>query len=126
VGAVKKRLAAHLDATNAAAGTLADGAAAAPSSSSSTTSFAAPESTSSSSLQLPTPQDPRCLRLRDKKVAAVGSILRDASSLRRALVNLSDGRQIAVQILQTPEVVSSLNIRRCIIPSFELCPSRIM
>jgi hypothetical protein len=53
-------------------------------------------------------QDPRCLRLRDKKVAAVGSVLRDGASLRRALVPLSDGRQVAVQLLDAPETVAGL------------------
>ena len=38
--------------------------------------------------------DPQRVRLRDKKVSSVGSILRDSASLRRSLMNLVDGRQV--------------------------------
>jgi hypothetical protein len=50
--------------------------------------------------------EPACLRLRDKKLSAAGSILRDSMTLRRSLMNLSDGRQIAVQFLSDPETIT--------------------
>jgi hypothetical protein len=119
VGTVKKLLAAHLDAKNKAA----PDATADPASDNAATPSSPPSSTSATtnpSPSCPPLQDPRRLRLRDKKVAAVGSILKDASSLRRALVNLSDGRQIAVQFLETPEVVRILNFTRSSFLSFRV------
>jgi hypothetical protein len=47
--------------------------------------------------------DPQRLRLRDKKMNTLASILRDTTSIRRSLLGLSDGRQVAVQVLEFPE-----------------------
>lgn len=107
VADVKRLLAQHLDAQAAAAAHALVAAAEAAAAADGAAAFnndptPAVDATAAAAPRL---QDPRCLRLRDKKVAAVGSILRDGASLRRALVRLSDGRQVAVQLLDAPETV---------------------
>mmetsp|Transcript_17323 Transcript_17323/g.20394 ORF Transcript_17323/g.20394 Transcript_17323/m.20394 type:complete len:297 (+) Transcript_17323:3-893(+) len=54
--------------------------------------------------------DCQCIRLRDKKLTSADAILRDAATVRRSLMNLVDGRQVAVQVLDAPETVSADDI----------------
>lgn len=59
---------------------------------------------------LPLEINPSCLRLRDKKLTTAGSILRDSVTVRRSLMNLLDGRQVAVQFLEDPETITTDDI----------------
>jgi len=54
--------------------------------------------------------DPGLIRLRHKKIKEAGAILRDGRSVRKSILNLSDGQQLAVQFLEEPETVSAEDV----------------